>query len=123
MNRRLLLPAAIYVVILTLSSLPSSSFSGLPGGLDVVAHIVEYGALGLALRWALAGMRSRAAVTLTCVLLLAIADEALQSTTPGRQPSAVDVAIDLLAAGVAVLALDKAGERSQSTKRSSSDVV
>ncbi|MDP9022906.1 MAG: VanZ family protein [Actinomycetota bacterium] len=105
MTYRLILPAAVYAVIIGLSSLPADAFPETPTGLGLLAHAAEYAALGASLRWALANIRPATAVTVVVVLLLAGVDEAFQSLRPGRTPEAIDYAIDVAAATLAALAV------------------
>lgn len=66
------------------------------------AHMVEFGLLWALWLWALPGPRSRAALgALTITMAYAVSDEVHQSFVVGRQPSAVDVAIDAAGVGVA----------------------
>lgn len=102
---RLLLPAACYAVILGLSSVPADEYARLqlPAGLSYLAHAVEYGALGAALRWALDGLRWPLVLTAGLALAAGAGDEGLQSTVAGRDPSVLDLAVDVVAATVAAL--------------------
>lgn len=108
---RLLLPVAVYAAILRLSSLPAESFEGidLPAAASYLVHLVEYTALGAALRWALDGMRRPAVVTLVIGLALAVADETFQSTVPGRHPSALDVLVDVVGVALGTFAIARLG--------------
>lgn len=103
MSLRLLLPAAVYAAIIGLSSVPAGDLAGFPPALSYVGHALEYAALGAALRWALDGTRQATALTTGVILALAGLDEAYQSTVPGRDPSVLDWAVDLLAATVAAI--------------------
>ncbi|MBW3577878.1 MAG: hypothetical protein KY462_09095 [Actinobacteria bacterium] len=80
MRLRLILPAAVYAVIIGLSSLPADAFPDTPTGLGLLGHAVEYAALGASLRWALATIRPATAVTVVVVL------------SPGRRGRSVPVA-------------------------------
>lgn len=109
---RLLAPALVYAGILTLSSLPAERFDGidLPGGVSYLVHLVEYTALGVALRWSFdrpdrpsEGTGRPLTATVLVGAVLAIADETFQSTVPGRHPSALDALVDVV--GVALGAL------------------
>ena len=96
---RWLLPAAVYLVILGLSSVPGDRFDplGLPGWVSYVAHAIEYGALGLSLRWAMAGRRHATVLSVAIGLALAGVDELYQGTVAGRDPSVVDLGVDAVA--------------------------
>lgn len=104
---RLLLPVAVYAVILGLSSVPASEYEQLqlPAGLSYLAHALEYGALGAALRWSLDGTRWPSALTVGLGALLGVGDEALQSTVPGRDPALLDLVVDVAAVGLAAVVL------------------
>ncbi len=96
---RLWLPVVAWAaVIFAFSSVPDLG-TGL-GGWDLVlrkiAHAAEFAILGLLLARAVG--RARLAVVLG--ILYAVSDEVHQSFVPGRQGSALDVALD--AAGVAL---------------------
>lgn len=52
-------------------------------------------------RWALDGSPRPWTVTVGLVVLLGTGDELLQSTVPGRDPSGLDLVVDVAAAGVA----------------------
>lgn len=104
MSVRLLLPTAVYAVILALSSLPADDLSMLPAGLSLVGHALEYGVLGAAIRWALDDIPRATALTVAVVVGLAGLDEAYQSTVPGRDPSAIDWAVDVVSAAVVATA-------------------
>jgi VanZ family protein len=103
-RRRLLAPAAVYAVILGLSSLPGDRLDvGLPSGISYVAHAIEYGVLGAAMAWALPrGRRMLGLAIVMCVALGAV-DETYQRLTPGRDPSLLDLAVDTVSASVAIL--------------------
>lgn len=102
---RLLLPAAVYAAILVLSSVPGSEYEQLqlPAELSYLAHALEYGALGAALRWSLDGVRWPLALTVGLGALLGAGDEALQSTVPGRDPALLDLAVDVTAVVLAAV--------------------
>lgn len=110
---RLFLPGLVYAGILALSSVPADSFEDLvlPPGLSYVAHTVEYAVLGASLRWALDGTRRPLLTTLLVGAALAVGDETWQSTVPGREPSALDLLVDVAAVGVAARATRAVLER------------
>lgn len=95
---RLLLPLACYAGILALSSIPGEEIVRVPWaeGLSYLAHAVEYAVLGAALRWAFGPRSWSLSVTVALGLLAGLGDEWFQSTVPGRTPSAVDLAVDLV---------------------------
>ena len=100
-GRRWLAPAVVYGVILGLSSIPDTGFDGLdlPEWTAYVAHAVEYGALGAALRWAI-GPDAGGKPVLVAVCLGALAgaiDETYQRTVPGRDASLLDWVVDVAA--------------------------
>lgn len=101
---RLLVPALWWAVILCLSSIPQARFApfALPAWTSVIAHFVEYGVLGATLRWALPRSIRRPVLTTVLVgLALGVLDELWQSAVPGRHPSVVDLAVDLVALALA----------------------
>ena len=104
MRMRLLAPAVVYLGILTLSSLPSDDLSMLPSGLSWLGHAIEYAVLGAALRWALDDRSAATVITIVAVFALAGIDEAYQSTVPGRDPSALDWLVDVVAAAASARA-------------------
>jgi VanZ family protein len=112
-RRRWLLPAAVYVVILGLSSVPGERFEtvGLPGAFAYLAHTIEYGALGAALRVAARDLARPLGVTVTLGALAGLLDELWQSTVPGRTPSLVDLGVDVAAVTVAALVVGRVLER------------
>ena len=103
--RRLVVPVACYAVILGLSSVPGSQYEQLqlPAALSYAAHAVEYGALGATLCWALQELRWPVAAAGILALVGGVGDEWLQSTVPGRDPAALDLAVDVVAATVAAV--------------------
>lgn len=107
MSVRLILPAGVYAVIIGLSALPADAFPETPTGLGLLAHAVEYAALGASLRWALETVRPATAVTVLAVVVLAGLDEAFQSLRPGRTPEAIDYVVDVTAASLAALAVHR----------------
>jgi VanZ family protein len=81
-----------------------STWSNPPSGpplpyLDKIVHTIEYGILGLLVAWAAAG-RLRGARLLALVigvgLLVGLADEMIQRSTPGRQSSPFDLLADVI---------------------------
>lgn len=108
---RLLAAAVVYAGILALSSIPAQTGSGPglagPAWMSVVAHVVEYLVLGLALRWAAGPHRAWWALMLAGAVLAA-GDEVYQElAVAGRRIQAVDLALDVigLALGVWLLAV------------------
>jgi VanZ family protein len=101
-RRRLALAATllVYAAISALSALPPSRLpSGVP---DILPHAVEYALLAFVLVQVFAAPRSRAALASTLLLaaLLGLLDEAHQLLTPGRVFSWLDIAYDVLGAGL-----------------------
>ena len=74
-----------------------------PTLLRKIGHLLEYGLLALVLQRGLSlrGWKGIAAI-LGCVLLFALSDEFHQSFVLGRNPSLIDVGIDIAGAGLAV---------------------
>ena len=97
-------PLAMMTLIFVLSATPDLS-SGL-GTWDLVlrklAHVTIFGALWLTLARAVRWRRPTLAAVVA--ILYAISDEVHQSFVQGRHGSPVDVAIDTLGIGLAVLA-------------------
>lgn len=97
-------PVAVMALIFALSATPDLS-SGL-GAWDMVlrklAHITIFGVLWLTL--ARAARWRRPVVTTAIALGYAVSDELHQSFVEGRHGTPVDVAIDALGIGLAVLA-------------------
>jgi VanZ family protein len=97
-------PLAVMTLIFALSATPDLS-SGL-GAWDVLlrklAHITVFGVLWLTLARAMQWRRPILATVLA--ILYAISDEVHQSFVDGRHGTPVDVAIDALGIGLAVLA-------------------
>jgi VanZ family protein len=98
-------PALVYGGILFLSSIPGDRFpdTGLPDWISYVAHAVEYAVLGVSLRWALHGTSRATAVTIALGAGLACIDEVFQSTVPDRDPSILDLLVDVAALAFACL--------------------
>ena len=102
------LPAALYVALILMVS--SKPFLAPPirfPYVDKVAHLAEYGVLGLllarALRASAPGSRglARAAWAVAGGILVGAGDEWFQSFVPGRESSLLDVAADTLGAALA----------------------
>jgi VanZ family protein len=97
---RSLAPPLLLVAVLTALAATPGLNSGL-GDIDAVArtllHGVLYAALFVLIRRALGG---RDALAAALALVVAVADEVIQSYVPGRDSTPVDVLID--AAGIAV---------------------
>jgi len=105
-------PAVAWMgVIFYISSLPDTSIpiSG-DEPLSIGAHLAEYAILGFLLLRAVtapSGWLSHrwlgALITLLCSFLYALSDEWHQSFVPGRFSSPVDVMVDVIGAGLAIL--------------------
>jgi len=95
-------PAVVYAGILGLSSLPGSTFDGIeaPWFVSYLVHLAVYGALGVALRWALDGTRRPWLTSVVIGLVAGTIDELYQGLIPGREPSVIDVGVDVV--GVAI---------------------
>jgi VanZ family protein len=81
----------------------------IPAGLDKLIHLCEFGILAL-LFWrpirntAAGHLKMRAALILfVFVAVNGLVDELHQSFVPGREPSLIDAAADLLGGGLAIL--------------------
>lgn len=100
---RLLVPAAIMAAVWVLSDQtdPNPAPAGLTAVSSSLAHVVVFGALAAAWRWALGG---RALVAVLLAVAYGVVDELHQSTTPGRDATPVDVALDALGAVLATAA-------------------
>jgi VanZ family protein len=100
--RRTVAPLLVYAGIIGLSSLPASTFDGIepPWFLSYLVHLAVYGLLGAALRWALDGSRRPWVLSVVIGLVAGIIDELYQGLIPGREPSAIDVTVDVV--GVAI---------------------
>jgi VanZ family protein len=95
------------VVIFGLSSIPGISIKGpdIPGGIDKVAHFVEYAILAFVLHRGIRFRNEHSGLSLiiivaSCALVIAVLDELYQSLIPGRESSVADVVADV--AGMAV---------------------
>jgi VanZ family protein len=104
-------PLAVMTLIFALSATPDLS-SGL-GAWDTLlrklAHITIFGVLWLTL--ARAARWRRPLLTVAIAILYAVSDEVHQSFVAGRHGTPVDVAIDTLGIGLAVLAWIVASRR------------
>jgi VanZ family protein len=100
--RRTVAPLLVYAGIIGLSSLPGSTFDGIepPWFLSYLVHLAVYGLLGAALRWALDGSRRPWVISVAIGLVAGIIDELYQGLIPGREPSVIDVTVDVV--GVAI---------------------
>jgi VanZ family protein len=116
------LPVIIwYGVIFGLSSIPAHVLNAsephfLPWSIDAylfwghrIAHVIEYGTLGILVLRAYSRRKNRP-ITLKTVLLLAFfiflagcLDEYHQSFVPGRTPELIDALFDAICAGLAML--------------------
>jgi VanZ family protein/O-antigen ligase len=99
--------AAWAVVIFTLSSIPGDDVGdGSPRLLPKLAHLLEYGILGVLLARAQSASVMPRSLTWPLALagLYAISDELHQSFVPGRTPLAADVLIDVAGAALGLLA-------------------
>lgn len=101
-------PAAIWVAITFIVS--HQPVVVIPfGAPDYVAHVINYGVLGVLLIWALAGgewASMTAPVIASAVLLavlLGILDEFHQSFIPGREATVRDVVADAVGAAAAAV--------------------
>ena len=108
---RLWLPVAAWAAfIFALSSIPDLG-TGL-GGWDLalrkLAHTAEFAILGALLLRA----TQRPGLAFTLGVLYAVGDELHQTFVPGRQGSAVDIAIDAVGVACGVLLWQKARARS-----------
>ena len=98
-------PLVVYAVILGLSSVSSDRLEplGFAAWMSYVGHAVEYGALGAALRWAAVGWRRPVAAVIAIGAVCGALDELWQSTVPGRDPSLLDLGVDVAAVAVAAV--------------------
>ncbi len=96
-------------MILGLSSVPSDRLEplGLAPWLSYVGHAVEYGALGASLRWAAHRLRRPVAVVVAIGAVCGALDELWQSTVPGRDPSLLDLGVDVTAVALAAVAVGR----------------
>lgn len=98
-----------------------SSWSNPPSGpsllhLDKVAHVIEYGILGILLGWAARPkLRGTKLIALAVVLgiLVAVSDELYQGVTPGRESSVYDVVADCVGLILGVLAYERRSAKRQ----------
>jgi VanZ family protein len=104
------MPAILFALLIFLIS----SRSNPPGAHlapDYVAHFVVYGFFSLTLVWALtAGLKKsltgrRALIAFLLASSYAVTDEVHQMFVPKRHSSLSDVAVDILGAGLFILAL------------------
>ena len=96
------IPFGLWVaVIFTLSSIPDPSPPAvdLPW-VDKVAHLVVYGTLGALWARARGAGGARLAAGAVLGIVVGLADEAYQSTVPGRAVDALDVVADTAGAAV-----------------------
>jgi VanZ family protein len=100
--RRAFVPVLVYAGIIGLSSLPASTFDGIepPWFASYLVHLAVYGVLGVALRWALDGSRRPWVMSVAIGLVAGTLDELYQGLIPGREPSVIDVTVDVV--GVAI---------------------
>lgn len=102
------LPALAWAgLIFVLSAQPGLRISpddGLDFVLRKLAHAAVFGILALLVRWALVRWRVRhpSAWALAVTVAYAVSDELHQAFVATRHPSPVDVAIDVLGAGLAL---------------------
>lgn len=79
------------------------------GLLRKIAHFSEFSLLGAVLGWLYAMLLQKrhavAAASLLCAAAAACVDEAIQSFSPGRNPSLTDVGIDTAGAAVGIALL------------------
>ena len=105
-------PVAAYVLLIFgVSSMSSPPAIGAAPNLDKVAHLAEYGVLGLMLGWALGIPRSGGNAWGAFLLAVAIGagiglgDELYQGTVPGREKSYWDLLMDIVGLMAALAAL------------------
>src|SRR2546423_10241827 len=91
------LPVLAYLaLIFTLSSIPFLAVPGTLRNRDKVAHLLEYGGLGIlgaraaAATWPRSNAWRRAVVVLAVVSAVGACDEKYQQWTPGRESSVYD---------------------------------
>ncbi|MBM4458847.1 MAG: VanZ family protein [Chloroflexi bacterium] len=79
---------------------------GVPHLAEIGGHLTVYGVLAVLLWWALrgAGVRRSTAWALALTALYGASDELHQSFVPGRTMTAVDLAFDVVGAGLGLLA-------------------
>ena len=108
-GRRWLMVAAYVALIFTLSAQPGLTIPGTWEYRDKVAHILEYGGLGLLVwlaarfTWPTQKPLNRAILVLLAVSALGACDEKFQSFIPGRESSAYDWLADTTGALLAQL--------------------
>ncbi|MBW3620828.1 MAG: VanZ family protein [Actinobacteria bacterium] len=100
--RRWSLPVAVYVVILTLSSIPGDALAGTPGWTAVAGHAAGYGLLAWAIHRAWDG-KAAGLVAITAALVLGLVNELQQGLVAGRSPDVADLGVDGLGALAGVL--------------------
>jgi len=111
-------PVAAYVLLIFgVSSMSSPPAVAVAPNLDKVAHLAEYGVLGLMLGWALGlprtGGRPWGVFFLAVAVGAAIglSDELYQGTVPGRESSYLDLLADIVGLTAALAALLWWGKR------------
>ena len=79
---------------------------GVPHLAEIGGHLTVYGVLAALLWWALrgAGIRHSTAWALALTALYGVSDELHQSFVPGRTMTAIDLAFDVVGAGLGLLA-------------------
>ncbi|MFM8558205.1 MAG: VanZ family protein, partial [bacterium] len=99
--------AAYVAIIFTLSAQPSLSLPGTFELRDKVAHVCEYGGLGLLVwratraSWPTASPLRRAVLAAIAVAAVGAADERFQATVPGRFADVYDWIADVTGATLA----------------------
>lgn len=93
-------PVALYVLlILIVSSIPRLTVPGFSGS-DKIAHLGEYGILGLLARRAVNLPKTRGWIIAVAIgVIIGAGDEIYQRTVPGRSSSAFDWMADTIGAG------------------------
>jgi VanZ family protein len=101
-------PVLFFVaVIITVSAQPNLRTPWKFRNSDKVAHVLEYGVLGLLLArawWHTLPGASRATIALAglgCGVAMGACDESFQRIIPGREPSKLDLAADTLGVALA----------------------
>ena len=95
-------PAAVYAVILTLSSVPGDALEGTPGWAAVVGHAAGYALLGWTLHRAWGG-HAAGLVAIAAAVALGVLNEVQQGAVVGRSPDVADLGLDGLGALAGVL--------------------